>query len=56
MQIHRRDFVRLAGLGVARRSRHGDRREGRVRPRAEPTAPPAAKAMMKVGTQHGDSR
>jgi mannonate dehydratase len=54
MQMHRRDFVRLAGLGVAAGSAAATAaKAGSVR--AEPTAPPAAKATMKVGTQHDSS-
>jgi len=53
MKIHRRDFVRLAGIGVAAGHSAGaiaaaDRHE----PSREPIGKPAAKALMKVGTQH----
>jgi len=54
MQMHRRDFVRLAGLGVAAGSATAT--AAKAEPvRAEPRVPPAAKAMLKVGTQHDSS-
>jgi mannonate dehydratase len=54
MQMHRRDFVRLAGLGVAVGTAAA--KGATAEPvRAQSTVPQAATAMMKVGTQHDSS-
>ena len=54
MQMDRRDFVRLAGLGVAAGTATATAAKAEA-VRAEPTVRAAAKAMMKVGTQHDSS-
>src|ERR671919_770919 len=48
--MHRRDFVRLAGAGLAA----GAAAAGTPL-EAVQSARPGNKALMKVGTQHGDS-
>ena len=47
--MERRDFVRLAGLGLAAGASAAEVPLEAVR------AAPTRKALMKVGTQHGDS-
>jgi mannonate dehydratase len=53
MKIHRRDFVRLAGIGVtAGHSAGAIAAANRHEPSREAISKPATKALMKVGTQH----
>ena len=47
--MERRDFVRLAGLGLAAGASAAEV------PLEAVQAAPARKALMKVGTQHGDT-
>jgi mannonate dehydratase len=60
--MHRRDFVRLAGLGLAAGASAAEaaveaapQRPVASTPPPRPVRMPARKALMKVGTQHGDS-
>jgi mannonate dehydratase len=58
MNIDRRDFVRLAGIGMAAghsASAHAVSAASRPEPSREGAKTPAAKASMKVGTQHDSS-
>jgi mannonate dehydratase len=57
MRIHRRDFVRLAGLGMAAGSTATGLAAAPHRPQAtrERATHTPAKALMKVGTQHDSS-
>jgi mannonate dehydratase len=50
--MNRREFVRLAGTVVTAAS---SAEAGSTPPEQRPTPAPNAKALMKVGTQHGDS-
>ena len=54
MHMHRRDFVRFAGLGIAAGSSTATARTREQAPRRELTSasPPPAKTLLKVGTQH----
>ena len=51
--MDRRDFVRLAGLGLAAGTAAGEAAVDAAPQRG--TQPSTRKALMKVGTQHGDS-
>ena len=53
MNIHRRDFVRLAGIGMASGTAGALAAPSDVRHTS--AAPPPRKALMKVGTQHDSS-
>jgi mannonate dehydratase len=56
MNIDRRDFVRLAGLGVASGAASVTRAEGSNAPaRSDQQRLSPARALMKVGTQHDSS-
>ena len=58
MNMHRRDFVRLAGIGMAAGHSAGVGAVSAVspsEPSREAAKKPAAKALMKVGTQHDSS-
>lgn len=53
MSMHRRDFVRLAGIGMAAGHSAGAIAAAqRPEPSREPIRKPGGKALMKVGTQH----
>jgi len=56
MRIHRRDFVRLAGLGMAAGSTTARAAAAQTsQPSRQRATPTPAKALMKVGTQHDSS-
>src|SRR6476469_10003972 len=57
MNMHRRDFVRLAGLGMAAAGSVADRAAAADPQSSKGERPPRApaKALMKVGTQHDSS-